>query len=324
MGDVERSAAAAPQRASAAGNEEAPDRSKAPRAGRADGELLMVAGLFGAALLYADGVITPAISVLSALEGLSHFDPTYKPAVLPATAAALFVLFLLQRRGTGGVGRMIAAIACELMIVWRTGERTLNTIIRSQTDSLERFEKRLEESRLPRVPGTGVFLSRTGEMPPLVLTRAVDRLGTLQERAVLVTIVNEQIPRVMAAQRVALEDRGNGLYLAQLRYGFMQVPDVPSALRLAQFQGAPIDLDDVTYFILHHVTLVSRAAGLRAWGQRLFALLERNFNGAQHDIIPPEQVFTVGIPLYLRSRVSLRRGLEMATRGSRFRTRGLP
>src|SRR5919106_3495230 len=60
---------------------------------------LIVAGLFGAALLYADGVITPAISVLSALEGLSHFDPAYKPAVLPATVAVLFALFLIQRRG---------------------------------------------------------------------------------------------------------------------------------------------------------------------------------------------------------------------------------
>jgi KUP system potassium uptake protein len=214
--------------------------------------------------------------------------------------------------GHGGWAPLvIAGIACQLMIVWRTGERTLGIMIRSLTDSLERFETRLKEASLPRVPGTGVFLSRTGEMPPLVLTRAVDSLGTLHERAVLVTIVNERIPRVRTAQRLTLEDRGNGLYLVQLRYGFMQVPDIPRALRLATFEGEPIDLDKVTYFILHHFTLVSEAEGLRAWRQRLFAALERNFEGAQHDNIPSERVFTVGIPLYLPSKVSQKHGLEL-------------
>jgi KUP system potassium uptake protein len=226
---------------------------------------------------------------------------------------------------------VIAAIACQLMIIWRTGERTLTQMIVAQTVSLEKFEARLKRASLPRVPGTGVFLSRTGEMPPLVLTRAVERLGTLHERAVLVTITNEKIPRVEAAQRLAIEDRGNGLCLAQLRHGFMQVPDLPSALRRAKFDGRPIDPDDVTYFILHHVSQVSQAAGVGAWRQRLFTALERNFEVSQHDNIPPERVFTVGIPLYLPSklRTTSGPGLRMEPeqvdqRGSRARTPGAP
>jgi KUP system potassium uptake protein len=173
-------------------------------------------------------------------------------------------------------------------------------------------------------------LSRTGEMPPLVLTRTVDSLRMLHERTVLVTIVHEPIPRVKSAQRVVLEDRGNGLYLVQLRYGFMQVPDVPRALRLAKFEGAPIDPNEVTYFILHQVPQVPKAAGLRAWRQRLFAMLERNFEGPQHDNIPPDRLFTVGIPLHLPSRVSQRHGLEIGTAGDRrdrdsgVRARGMP
>jgi KUP system potassium uptake protein len=703
MGEVERSAAAATQGASAARNEEAPDGSKPPRAGRADGEppasgsppisksrpeykrllglalmatgvvfgdigtsplyafrlnfgpevglaptpdhvlgiaslifwsltlvisikylllvlradddgeggilvmltrarpwrhgtarpFLMVAGLVGAALLYADGVITPAISVLSALEGLSHFNPTYEPAVLPATVAALFVLFLLQHRGTRGVGRLfgpivatwfiviallgltqlarqpqvlwaldpthaitllfesgwqglvvigtvflvvtggealyadlghfgklpirlawyglaypclllsyfgqaalaletpdlaaqsfyalappwalgpllalataatciasqaiisatfsltrqaielgylpkmhvvqtshryigrvyvpainwflmvatlmfvvgfgssdslggaygiaislamlietfllsvvmidrwswslpvaaavalpflmldalyfvgnslkiasggwaplvIAAIVCQLMIVWRTGERTLSACISRPavpSVSLENFEARLREANLPRIPGTGVFLSRKGEMPPLVLTRAVEKLGTLHERTVLVTVVNEYVPRIRAARGIALEDRGNGLYIATLRYGFMQAPDIPKALRLARFGGEAIDPAEINYFILHGIALVPQAAGLRGWLQRLFAVLERNFEGLEHDNIPPEQVFTVGMALDLPSNVSQRHGLELDNAGdrrdrdSRVSTRGLP
>ncbi|HZA01579.1 MAG TPA: KUP/HAK/KT family potassium transporter, partial [Hyphomicrobiaceae bacterium] len=71
---------------------------------------LVIAGLFGAALLYADGVITPAISVLSAVEGVATFDPAYKPVAWPATVAILLVVFLLQHRGTAGVGRVFGPI----------------------------------------------------------------------------------------------------------------------------------------------------------------------------------------------------------------------
>jgi KUP system potassium uptake protein len=66
--------------------------------------LLVALGLFGAALLYGDGVLTPAISVLSAIEGLEVATPLFTPFVVPLTVAILIGLFLFQRRGTAGVG----------------------------------------------------------------------------------------------------------------------------------------------------------------------------------------------------------------------------
>jgi KUP system potassium uptake protein len=63
---------------------------------------LVVLGLFGAALLYGDGLITPAISVLSATEGLAVASPAFGPWVLPATLGLLFVLFSVQKYGSGG------------------------------------------------------------------------------------------------------------------------------------------------------------------------------------------------------------------------------
>jgi KUP system potassium uptake protein len=67
-------------------------------------------GLFGAALFYGDGVITPAISVLSAVEGLEVATPAFKPFILPITLVVLAGLFLIQRRGTGSVGKMFGPI----------------------------------------------------------------------------------------------------------------------------------------------------------------------------------------------------------------------
>jgi KUP system potassium uptake protein len=76
--------------------------------------LLIVLGIFGAALLYGDGMITPAISVLSAVEGLRIATPVFGHMVEPVTIAILIGLFMFQRRGTAGVG----AIFGPVMLLW--------------------------------------------------------------------------------------------------------------------------------------------------------------------------------------------------------------
>lgn len=76
--------------------------------------ILTVVGLFGAALLYGDGVITPAISVLSAVEGLSAATKVFDPYIIPITVLILVVLFAVQKRGTGKVGGVFGIA----MIVW--------------------------------------------------------------------------------------------------------------------------------------------------------------------------------------------------------------
>ena len=75
---------------------------------------LLIVGLIGAALLYGDGVITPAISVLSAVEGLKIDAPALAPFVVPVTIAILVGLFLVQRKGTEFVGRIFGPV----MLVW--------------------------------------------------------------------------------------------------------------------------------------------------------------------------------------------------------------
>jgi len=76
--------------------------------------LIVPLGLFGAALLYGDGIITPAISVLSAVEGLEVATPAFTKFVVPITIVILVGLFLIQRRGTGRIGSVFGPI----MLVW--------------------------------------------------------------------------------------------------------------------------------------------------------------------------------------------------------------
>jgi len=75
---------------------------------------IMAAGLVGAALFYGDGVITPAITVLGAVEGLKVATPLFEPYVIPISLVLLAGLFLMQSRGTASVGRLFGPV----MLVW--------------------------------------------------------------------------------------------------------------------------------------------------------------------------------------------------------------
>lgn len=87
-------------------------RAHSVKRGRVAGIALL--GVIGAALLYGDGVITPAISVLSAVEGLTVASTAFRPWVVPLTCLILIALFAIQRRGTGNVGRLFGPI----MVLW--------------------------------------------------------------------------------------------------------------------------------------------------------------------------------------------------------------
>ncbi|MFO1245925.1 MAG: potassium transporter Kup [Ramlibacter sp.] len=75
---------------------------------------LLAIGIFGTSLFYGDGVITPAISVLSAVEGLEVISPAFKQWVIPLTLVVLFCLFAVQKRGTGGIGKFFGPIT----LIW--------------------------------------------------------------------------------------------------------------------------------------------------------------------------------------------------------------
>ncbi|HEX6126161.1 MAG TPA: potassium transporter Kup [Pyrinomonadaceae bacterium] len=88
--------------------------------GRTEKWLLIALGVFGASLLYGDGILTPAISVLGAMEGLTVATPALSPFVVPITVTILVGLFLIQFRGTAGVGKIFGPVTLVWFIVLAT------------------------------------------------------------------------------------------------------------------------------------------------------------------------------------------------------------
>jgi KUP system potassium uptake protein len=127
--------------------------------------VLVLLGILGAALLYGDGVITPAISVLSAMEGLKLIAPAFDKFVLPATLAILIALFAIQRRGTGSIGALFGPV----MVVWFAVIGLLGAVnIWAAPDVLRALNPAAAASLIVVHPGIGfavigaVFLALTG------------------------------------------------------------------------------------------------------------------------------------------------------------------
>ncbi len=126
---------------------------------------VIAAGIFAAALFYGDAVITPAISVLSAVEGLSVVTPRFEHFVIPITCVVLIALFLIQRRGTGQVGALFGPIT----IVWFVTLAVLGilSIIESPgvlraVDPLYALAFALEQPKAAFLLLSAVFLAITG------------------------------------------------------------------------------------------------------------------------------------------------------------------
>ncbi len=75
---------------------------------------MLLVGIFGTCLFYGDGVITPAITVLGAMEGLEVVSPQFKAYVIPLTLLVLFALFFVQKTGTAGIGKFFGPV----MMLW--------------------------------------------------------------------------------------------------------------------------------------------------------------------------------------------------------------
>jgi KUP system potassium uptake protein len=135
------------------------------KGGRSARGTLVAIGLFGAALLYGDGMITPAISVLSAVEGLGVATHVFEPFVVPITVVILIGLFLVQHRGTGGIGTVFGPI----MIVWflvlaalGIPEIAANTVVLKAVDPLLGLSFLRHQGLAAFLTLGSVFLSVTG------------------------------------------------------------------------------------------------------------------------------------------------------------------
>jgi KUP system potassium uptake protein len=182
------------------------------------------------------------------------------------------------------------------MVTWHFGFEAMRRRHTVLTETPEEFFRLLKKSAVPRVPGTAIFLTRLATTTPFLIVEHVAQMRAMYETAVALTVQFENIPRIALRDRIELMKVAEGFWHIIAHFGFVQIPDIPAALRQAKDRGCPIDLEDAIYFGSRDAVVCSKR---RSWlvraGLRLFALMFRNsvrtvdlFN------IPPENFVEVG------------------------------
>jgi KUP system potassium uptake protein len=216
--------------------------------------------------------------------------------VLGVIDAAFFSANLMKIAEGGYVPLLLAGGVYFIMVVWHVGAGAVARRIHDTLVPIDEFMARVERSRVARVPGTAVFLTRTQRDAPPVMVWHVKHNRALHERLFIVTVIIQQNPWVRGAERLAFEEVAPNFWRAIARYGFMERPDIPALLAQARAHGCKIDLSDVTYYVGHE-TVVHREDGkaLPEWIEGLFALMQRNsVHVSDFFRIPPDNVVEIG------------------------------
>jgi KUP system potassium uptake protein len=204
----------------------------------------------------------------------------------------------LFKIGKGGWFPIVCGAAVfSLMTTWRTGRDILNLRLGEMTTSLDSLLEGMAAAPPTRIAGTAVFMVRRLHAAPPMLVHHLKHHRVLHEQIVLLTVITELVPRVPASDRLEVVRLEQGFFRVIVRYGFMQSPNVPVALRECVQFGLHIDPDLVTYYVARETVIpTEKIHGMSVWREKLFSFMSRNaLRATAFYHIPPGQVLEIGI-----------------------------
>jgi len=191
--------------------------------------------------------------------------------------AGFFLANFVKVAQGGYVPLLLAALVYGIMLIWHRGSTAVAQRLGEKIISVDEFMGRIKSQNIPRVPGTGVFLTRTANDVPPVMIWHVRHNQALQENLFVLNAVTESIPRVMDSQRLLVKEVQPNYWRATARFGFMEKPDIPAVLEQVCSQHHSLKLGEVVYYV-GHGTIVTRddTRGLAKWQDDLYIAMERN------------------------------------------------
>ncbi len=258
----------------------------------------MALAIIGACLFLGDSIITPAISVLSAAEGLAVVNPDLEKFVVPIS---LLVLAITGAEALyadlGHFGRLPIAlawllIAFPVLIINYLGQGPLRPYI-----------ARLNLKKIQRVPGIAVYPHGSLTTVPLALRSSVAFSNALHEHVVIVVVHSMGVPTIPEDERVYVDDLGcpdDGIVRIEYRVGFNDRQDIPRALALALHKTSELEFDpsQATYVLsVFRIEPVdeSERRDWPTWQRRLFRLMEKSSNNRTRSChLPPERTIVMG------------------------------
>jgi KUP system potassium uptake protein len=201
----------------------------------------------------------------------------------------------------GWVPILIGVGFIAAMLIWSKGRTLMTEEYARRSGAVEDLLPHLVGRLLARVPGTAVFMSSSTRHVPPILVHLVERLRSVHEQVLLLTVVTESVPTVPADRRLVITPLQDGFYRVIASYGFMDHLDVPAVVaEAARRQQIAIDPGAVVYFLGRESVQDRGGGAMGRFAESIFGYLQRNAVAADlHFHIPSKQVIEIGIQLDL-------------------------
>jgi len=190
------------------------------------------------------------------------------------------------------------ALAAGLVIVmwtWVRGTRILTAKSKHESIAFSDFLVSLNARQPHRTEGTAIFLTADPETTPVSLLHNLKHNRVLHAKNILLTVRTAQTPRVAEADRVHVEEIDTNFKRMVVTYGFMEQPNLPTALAQVRREGLKFDIMHTSFFMSRRSLMASPRSGMPRWQDQLFIYLSRNA-GSPADFfrLPAGRVIEMG------------------------------
>ncbi|HYH71277.1 MAG TPA: potassium transporter Kup [Methyloceanibacter sp.] len=190
---------------------------------------------------------------------------------------------------------LVGAVLILLMITWRRGTKLLGQKTRRTEVPLDPLIESLAAKPPHIAPGTAVFLTADAEFAPTALLHNLKHNKVLHEQNVILTVINEDIPRVAPQERVEMEKLGENFMRIIMHFGFMERPNVPKAMAIARKLGWTFDIMSTSFFLSRRSVRPDPRSGMPPWQDRLYIFLAHNADDASSYFqLPTDRVVEIG------------------------------
>jgi KUP system potassium uptake protein len=198
-------------------------------------------------------------------------------AVFLIVDMAFFYANLLKIADGGWLPLTLGAGVFFIMSTWRSGVDCVHAALGQSEAESKQILDDLAAKKIPRVPGTAIFLTKSPQTIPPLMIYHIQHMGSLHERVVTLTVEFEETPRVDPERRCEAQQIADGIWHAVARFGFMEIPDLRRALGNLQALDPKIDTDEGVYFAARDLIVRKPGHGrLAHWRLPVFAFLYRN------------------------------------------------
>jgi KUP system potassium uptake protein len=185
-----------------------------------------------------------------------------------------------------------------LMITWMRGRALLADKLRKDSIELSGLLESLERRPPARVAGAAVFLQTDKIYAPSALMHNLKHNRVLHDILVFITAETTDEPRHDPSERVTVTHLPLGAWLVEAKFGYMEQPDVPAALRACEHHGLAIDPRQASYFLGRRSIRLSARSAMPFWQQRIFIMLaNQSARAIEFFRIPPDRVVELGMQM---------------------------